>query len=236
MDKGPRTVSGAAAVLTVVSFVTGVVLMASSGVETIIPDPGAAALRWAGQVEDGGQLFLAGGWLVVVGGLFAAVALVALYELALLAGRWLVVAPVLAAVAMTLVTISHLVPVALAGHLTSDFASADGAEKASLGSTIKTFADFSQVLNLTGDELLWGVVVPLYAFAILRTRLVPRWIGWLGFVTALFGGWLGLLGVLVPALDVSGIGFLAFFVWMASLGVSLLRGREAPVNVASAPQ
>ena len=235
MDKDLRIVGGAAAVLSVLSFVTGVVLLASSGVETIIPDTGAAALRWADQVDDGGQLFLAGGWLVVVGGLLTAVALVAVYELALSAARWLVMAPVLAAVAMTLVTISHLIPVALAGHLTSDFASADGGAKQSLASTLKTFADLSQALNLTGDELLWGVVVPLYAFAILKTRFVPRWIGWLGFVTALFGGWLGLVGVVFPALDVSGIGFLAFFVWMAALGVSLLRGRELPEKSTSVP-
>jgi hypothetical protein len=172
---------------------------------------------------------------VVVGGLFAAVALVTMYELALSAARWLVVAPALAAVSMTLVTVSHLVPIAMAGHLTSDFAAADGPAKTSLASSLEASADFGQALNLTGDELLWGVVVPLYAYAILKTKLVAHWIGWLGFVTAFFGGWLGLASVVFPAMgDVSGIGFLVFFVWMAALGVSLLRPERTPARVALA--
>jgi hypothetical protein len=44
-------------------------------------------------------------------------------------------------------------------------------------------------------------VVPLYAFAILKTRVVPRWIGWLGFVVAVFAGWLGLLSPAVGVIE-----------------------------------
>jgi hypothetical protein len=38
-------------------------------------------------------------------------------------------------------------------------------------------AAITLVTNATGDFLNWGVVVPLYAVAILTTRALPRWIG-----------------------------------------------------------
>ena len=66
-------------------------------------------------------------------------------------------------------------------------------------------------------------MVPLFAYATLRLRAVPRWVAWLGLGTALFGGWLGLVGIFIPAVDVSFLGFVGFFVWMAAMGISLLR-------------
>jgi hypothetical protein len=49
-------------------------------------------------------------------------------------------------------------------------------------------------------------VVPLFAFASLKTRLVPRWISYVGIAAAALAGWL-----------------VAFFVWTAAMGVALLR-------------
>ena len=78
--------------------------------------------------------------------------------------------------------------------------------------------------KFAGDIILWGVVVPLYALASLKTRIVSRWIGWVGLVTAAFGGWLGLLSPASAVIEgFTGIGFLAFFVWIAAMGIALLR-------------
>jgi hypothetical protein len=64
----------------------------------------------------------------------------------------------------------------------------------------------------------------MFAYAILKTAVVPRWLGWLGFVVAVFGGWLGLLGPASSLLEgISTIGFLAFFVFMLGMGIALLR-------------
>jgi hypothetical protein len=72
----------------------------------------------------------------------------------------------------------------------------------------------------------WGVVVPMFAAAILVTRLLPRWIGWLGLVVGFLAGWLGLLAPASPVIaNVSSLGFIGFFVFMLAMGIALLRRR-----------
>ena len=86
-------------------------------------------------------------------------------------------------------------------------------------------------MDYFGDILVWGVTTPLFAIAVLRTSAVPRWIGWVGIVSAVFAGWLGLLSPVSSIAEGLGtIGFLAFFIFMASLGVALLRRRTASVG------
>jgi hypothetical protein len=48
-------------------------------------------------------------------------------------------------------------------------------------------------VHAAGNFLGFGVVVPLSAVAILTTRALPRWIGWLGLLVGALAGWLGLL-------------------------------------------
>src|SRR3954453_427118 len=93
------------------------------------------------------------------------------------------------------------------------------------------FAGFALVLNYAGDVLLWGVVVPMYAYAALKTRVVGRWIGWLGFVVAFFAGWLRGFAPASGVVDgIPFIGFGGFFVWMAAMGISLLLGQRAAAS------
>lgn len=202
----------------VVAFVAGIALSAASGVQVLIPETGKDGLDWIRDVDDASGAFFLGAWLTIAGGILGLVGLVGFYQALRGAGEWLLLAPILGVVGLTLVTISHLLPIAMAYELVPNFT-------ATQADTFDTFAALAQVLNYTGNVILWGVVVPMYAVAILRTGLVRRWIGWLAVVVGVFAG----LGVaLSPASSVidgiTFIGFVAFFVWMAAMGVTLLRG------------
>jgi hypothetical protein len=104
-----------------------------------------------------------------------------------------------------------------------------------LATTADTFAVLALVVNYAGDVVLWGVVVPMYAVSVLKTSVVPRWIGWLGIGVGVVAG---LGDALSPASSViegvTFIGFVGFFVWIAAMGVTLLRRRHQAAPPASA--
>jgi hypothetical protein len=146
----------------------------------------------------------------------------------------MILAPILGAVGLTLVTISHLIPIAMGYELVPAYLAADPAGHATLAATADTLAAIALVTNAAGNFLGFGVVVPLYAVAILTTRALPRWIGWLGLLVGALAGWLGLLS---PASSViSSISNIGFFVFMLSMGIALLRRRSKvdELNQASA--
>jgi hypothetical protein len=218
------TVGAWSAVLALPLLVAGAALLSSSGVPSLIPESGSAGRDWLYDVASTPQPFAAGGWLIILMGLLVLVAYVGFYDVLREAGPVLVLAPVLGVAAMTLVTVSHLVPIAMAYELAPAYAGADASQQAALGAVSDTLAATSQVVNATGNALGWGVVVPLYAWAVLSTRVLPHWIGWLGLVVAVLAGWLGLLAPASSAVEgVSNVGFVVFFVFLLSMGIAILR-------------
>jgi len=198
--------------------------MGSSGVELLIPETGESGREWIADVDKASGLFFVGAWLIVLMGFLAIVAFVGFYDVLREAGRVMVLAPVLGTVGLTLVTVSHLVPISMAYQLAPAYSEADPAGQATLAATFDTFAATALVTNSAGNFLGWGVAVPMFAVAILRTRALPRWIGWLGLITGLLAGWLGLLSSVSGVIEgISGIGFFGFFVFMLSMGVAILR-------------
>jgi hypothetical protein len=221
------TIGAVCAILMFVSFAFGIVFMATGGVPVLIPETGSEGREWIADVNDAGGAFLVGAWLTIIGGYFGMVALIGFYNALRAAGRVLVLAPILGVVGLTLVTVSHLIPIAMAYELAPAYADASGASQASLATAEDTLAAISLVTNYAGNFLGWGVAIPMIAYAILTTSVVPRWIGWLGMVVAFFAGWLGLLGPASSVIEgISSIGFLAFFVFVLSMGIALLRIRS----------
>jgi hypothetical protein len=231
------TVGAVCAIGTVVCFVLGAAAMGSSGVGVLIPETGRPGLDWIAEVDAAGGLFFTGAWLVILMGFLGIVAFVGFYDTLREAGPVMILAPILGAIGLTLVTVSHLIPIAMAYELVPAYTDADPAGQATLAATADTFAGTALVTNAAGNFLGWGVVVPLYAVAILTTRALPRWIGWLGLLVGVLAGWLGLLSPASSVISViSTIGFIGFFVFMLSMGVALLwrRTRVEGVTQASA--
>jgi Domain of unknown function (DUF4386) len=221
----------------VIAFVIGIVFMAASGVQVLIPPTGNDGLDWIRDVDDAGGAFFVGAWLLILGGILGIPALIGFYNALRRVGPWFILAPILSAVGLTLVTLSHLIPIAMAYELVPGYTGADAATKTSLATTADTFAVLALVVNYTGDVVLWGVVIPMFAVAVLKTSVVPRWIGWLGIGVGVVAG---LGDALSPASSViegvTFIGFVGFFVWFAAMGVTLLRrerrlaGHESPAT------
>jgi uncharacterized protein DUF4386 len=229
------TIGAVCAILTAATFVVGIALMAGSGVQTLIPEPGQDGLDWIADVNDASGAFFVGGWFVNLGGFLGIVALIGFYDALKGAGPALILAPILGAVGLTLVTVSHLIPLAMAYELAPGYAEASSAAQESLAVTADTLSLICLVTNYAGNALGWGVAVPLYSYAILKTGVLPRWIGWLGWFVAVFAGWLSLLGPASNVIEgVTVLGFLGFFVFMASMGVALLRRRNAAEELAPA--
>jgi hypothetical protein len=103
--------------------VIGIGLMASSGVQVLIPETGKDGLEWIADVEDAGNLLVAGAAIVVFAGLFGLGAFIGLYEALRHAGPLMILAPAAGAAGIVLVTISHATPIALAVELAPDYTS-----------------------------------------------------------------------------------------------------------------
>jgi hypothetical protein len=221
------TVGAVCALVTVAGFVLGVVLMASGGVQVLIPETGNEGIQWIADVQDAGNMFVAGAWIINLAGLVGIVALLGFYDFLKSAGPVLAIAPVLGAVGLTLVTISHAIPIAIAQELAPEYTAADAA-------TFDTFASVCLLINYFGNIFNWAVVTPLYALAILKTGLLPKWVGYVGLVAGVFAGWLGAFAPLSGVIEgVSSIGFFAFFAFLASMGITILRRRGDPAPAAA---
>ena len=217
------TVVGAwSAILMFPTLIAGGVMLSASGASDLLPPTGKSGRDWLVAVASDGA-FAAGGWLLILMGYLAAVAFVGFYYELRHAGQVLILAPVLGVAGMVLVQISHLIPIGMAYELAPAYV-ARGADQATLGVVSDTFAATAVIVNAAGDALVWGVTVPMFAWAVLATRALPRWIGWLGFVVAAFAGWLGLFAPASSLIEgISNIGFPAFFIFMLSMGIALLR-------------
>src|SRR5262245_34821511 len=219
-----RTIGAVCAILTTVLFVTGGVLLNSSGVEDLIPPTGTEGIDWIADVDDASGGFFVGGWLIVVVTIVGSVALVGFYDVLKGAGEWTILAPILGVFGLLVVTVSHVLPLAVAYELVPGYVEAGPAAQESVEVTFQTLASLSLLLNYVGNALGFGVAVPLFALAILRTGALPRWLGWLGLAVGFLAGWLGLLGLASDVVEgISVLGFIGFFVFMLAMGIALLR-------------
>ena len=153
------TAAGVCGVLTALCFVGGAALMIWSGVDGLIPDTGQSAIDWIDDVNGANDAFFGGAWLVVAGGLFGLVALVGFWRPLRDTAEMLILAPILAVVGMTMITVSHLLAIAMAYELVPGYVEGSRTTKDSLAVTTDTLASFAHVVNYVGGLVVFGVVV-----------------------------------------------------------------------------
>ena len=222
------TVGAVCSLVAVAGFALGVALMATNGVSVLIPETGTEGAEWVADVQDAGDWFVAGAWIGGLAGLVGIVALVGFYDVLKHGGPVMIVAPVAGAVGLTLVTVSHVIPIAMAQELAPSYTTENA-------DVFDTFAAACLLLNYFGNVFNWAVATPLYAVAILTTGALPRWVGYLGLIASVFAGWLGLFAPLSSVVEgLTSIGFLAFFAFLLSMGITILLADGRPETTPAA--
>ena len=118
--------------------------------------------------------------------------------------------------------------VAATYELAPAYVAASGDAQTTLAAVGDTLFMFAYTADIIGAALIGGIGVPLFSWAILRTKITSKWIAWLGFFSAIFGGWLFLFAPLAQAIeDISSIGGITWFIWTIAIGVVLWRTPEA---------
>ena len=122
---------------------------------------------------------------------------------------------------------SNMTLIGMAYELVPGYAEANETTRPALAAMASTLGGTSRVAWTVGSVPFLSIGLALFALAILRTSVVPRWVGWLGLVAALLRGWPQPLRDVSEVFSVVGfLGLLAFLVWMVVMGVALLRLRE----------
>jgi hypothetical protein len=83
----------------------------------------------------------------------------------------------------------------------------------------------------SGGEFLGGLWILLVSIVSLRSRSLPRSLGWLGLVVGLAG----LLSILPPLGATAYVFGLLSILWFAELGIAMLRTATGAPQIATAP-
>lgn len=119
---------------------------------------------------------------------------------------------------------------AMAYGLAPAYASATESDQSGIAAVGDTLLAFGFVIGDVVAGFLVGFVgVLLVSAGMLRSKLGPRWVAWLGVVVAfgglvVLGGLLGLLGPLTGVLSIlMVVAFPAFMFWLAAAGITVWR-------------
>lgn len=223
-------VSGACGILSgAVSAVAFIILIVATD---FVDADGAAEFLTA--AYHGNRAVAGALWLFVLGPLLAVMAVLGLYQTMRDQGNLVRVAAAFFLLGIPLAVSRVILDLGVVYELAPAYviSAANSPTSASIIVAADTIKVIGILANLVGNVLLFGIGVLLFSVAIIRTSVVPRWIGWFGVLVALVGGWLPLLGPAFSVIEFIGlIGFFLSTAWMISMGVSLLRLEEsAPPN------
>lgn len=119
-----------------------------------------------------------------------------------------------------------IISLGIIDQLAPGYAEASDVTRPALMVMASTLDKINDIANDAGLLLLPGIGVLLFALVIIRTSIMPSWVGWLAFPAAIVE-WLSTLEPVLGAQGaLSGVSFVLFMVWMLVMGVVLVRLRE----------
>jgi hypothetical protein len=133
---------------------------------------------------------------------------------------------------MTLFLASTTISLGIVRQLASGYAEAGFSDRPTLEVMAKTLLETTIWADSIGLFLSLGIGVVLVSIGVLRTNVIGHWLGWVGVV---IGGLVAITNPLYPVLGFSSlfftivysVAFILTFPWFVSMGVFLLRLREA---------
>ena len=219
-------VGGVCAILVTVSIIVAIIFRGATdlpGLKDLTDD----AERWLLSVDANRTAFLSYMWFLLLGSVLLIPAALGFYQALRVAGALLWIAVAAMFTGALLYIASNMTLIGMAYELVPGYVEASETIRPALAAMASTLGATSRVaLTLAGFPFL-GIGLALFSLAVLRTSVVPRWVGWLGLAAALLGGWpQPLRDVSEVFTAVGGLGLLVFLVWMAAMGVALLRLKE----------
>ena len=227
-------VGGVCAILVAVSIIVAMFIRGGADVPGL-KDLTDDAEQWLLDVNANRTAFLSYMWFLLLGSVLLIPAALGFYQALRVAGALLWIAVAAMFTGALLYIASNMTLIGMAYELVPGYVEASETTRPALAVMASTLGGTSRVAWTVGSFPFLDIGLALFALAILRTSVVPKWIGWLGLVTALVRGWPQPLRDVSEVFTVVGfLGLLAFLVWMVVMGVALLRLKEpvAPDSVA----
>ena len=223
-------VAGVCAILAVVSHLAGAIVY-FAGIGQVDPD-GVTQILIA--MNDNRAAFLTFIWLGLFGAALLIPAALGLFQALRVAGTVLWIALVAMFTGALLWLGAAIINLSIVYELAPGYVEASDATKPALAVIASTLDRIHDVANDVGSVLLRGIGVLLFTLAILRTSIIPKWVGWLGLPSVVLV-WLSTLDPVLETLSVlDDIAFVLFMVWLVAMGVVLLRLREPATGTSTA--
>ena len=219
-------VGGVCAILVAVSVIVAIIIR---GVADL---PGLKDLtdeteQWLLVVNANRTAFLSYMWFLLLGSVLLIPAALGFYQALRVAGALLWIAVAAMFTGALLYIASNMTLIGMAYELVPGYVEASETIRPALAAMASTVGATSRVALTVASFPFLGIGLALFALAILRTSVVPRWVGWLGLVAALLRGWpQPLRDVSEVFTSVGALGLLAFLVWLVVMGVVMLRLQE----------
>lgn len=215
-------IGGVSAILAFVSFAAGGIVY-FAGVEQVDSDDLAQVLT---AVNDSRAASLTATWIVLAGYVLLIPAALGLFHALQEAGAVVLIAAAAMFTGTLLFMGAAIISLGIIDQLAPGYAEASDVTRPALMVMASTLDKINDIANDAGLLLLPGIGVLLFALVIIRTSIMPSWVGWLAFPAAIVE-WLSTLEPVLGAQGaLSGVSFVLFMVWMLVMGVVLVRLRE----------